>query len=424
MRSRIGTSMLLIFLFVQIYSVSALTNGLDASALQSLKAEWTRFPVSWEGSDPCGTKWVGITCSDDHVVSISLGHLNLEGKLSWDITALAELQILDLSYNIGLSGSLPPNIGDLKKLRNLILVGCSFSGQIPESVGSLEQLEYLSLNSNQFSGTIPASIGRLSKLYWFDISDNQIEGNIPVSNGTSSPGLDMLHETKHFHFGNNKLSGDIPEKLFSSNMTLIHVLFDNNRFTGKIPDSLSLVKALTILRLDVNKLSGDIPSGLNNLTNLEYLHLANNRFTGSLPILSSLASLNSLDVSNNTLDMSPIPSWISSLHMLKILNMEGIQLVGPIPFFLFSHIQLQIVNLKCNRINETLDFGTINSSQLKYVDLQYNNITDYKPPTNKRIKVILANNPVWREVGNERKYVQQSITNAHLFYRPKKLFFL
>ncbi|VVB16693.1 unnamed protein product [Arabis nemorensis] len=369
MSSRIRAFMHMILLFVQICYVSALTNGLDTFALKALKNEWTRFPESWEGSDPCGTNWIGITCTDDRVVSISLVNFNLEGNLSSYISFLSELQILDLSYNIGLSGPLPPNIGDLKKLRNLILVGCNFSGQIPESIGSLEQLIYLSLNLNQFSGTIPASIGRLSKLYRFDITGNQLEGELPISNGTTSPGLDMLFEAKHFHFGQNKLSGDIPEKLFSSNMTLIHVVFNENRFTGKIPNSLGLVKTLTILVLDSNELSGDIPSSLNNLPNLNMLDLSNNKFTGILPSLTNLS-------------------------MLTFLNMEGIQLIGPIPMFLFSSVQLKTIILKRNGINGTLDFGTINNSHMEFVDLQYNEITDYRPPTNKRIQVILADNPV------------------------------
>ncbi|CAL9242878.1 unnamed protein product [Arabidopsis halleri] len=312
----------------------------SATALQALKSEWTKFPKNWEGSDPCGTNWVGITCSNDRIVSISLGNAYLEGKLSADITALSELQILDLTSNPNLTGPLPPNIGNFKKLTTLNLMGCGFSGPIPESIGSLEQLTTLSLNSNKLIGTIPASIGRLSKLFWFDIADNQIEGALPVSNGTSSPGLDMLLETKHFHFGNNKLSGDIPEKLFSSNMTLLHVLFDGNQYTGKIPDSLSLVKTLTVLRLDRNKLTGDIPSSLNNLTILQ-----------------------ELDVSNNQLQFSLIPSWISSLRSLATLRMEAIQLEGPIPIFLFSPTQLQTVVLKRNQINATLDFAKWNKSK-------------------------------------------------------------
>ncbi|KAL1212287.1 Leucine-rich repeat receptor protein kinase HPCA1 [Cardamine amara subsp. amara] len=404
MNSRNGVFMLLILLFFQTCSVSALTNGLDASALKALKDEWTKSPDNWEGSDPCGTNWVGITCSDNRVVSISLANLNLEGKLAGDISALTELQILDLSFNTGLTGPLPANIGELKKLKNLILVGCGFSGRIPDSVGDLEELVNLSLNLNQFSGTIPASIGKLSKLYWFDIADNQIEGPLPVSDGTK-PGLDMLLETKHFHFGKNKLSGNITEKLFTANMTLIHVLFDGNQFTGKIPDSLSLVTTLQVLRLDRNKLSGDIPSSFNNLTHLNELYLANNRFTGSLPNLTSLTSLYTLDVSNNTLEGSDVPSWISSLSSLATLRMEGIQLTGSIPISFFSPLQLQTVILKNNLIDGNLDFGANISNQLEFVDLQHNSITDYRPPSvNKRIQVILANNPVCNEVGNGQSY--------------------
>ncbi|CDY61244.1 BnaCnng37500D [Brassica napus] len=405
MSSRIGAFMLLILLCFQFLSVSALTNGFDASALQALKADWTKYPENWVGADPCGTNWVGITCTNDRVVSISLGNLDVEGKLSSDIASLTELQILDLSYNTELTGPLPSNIGQLKKLKNLILVACSFSGQIPESIGDLEQLIYLSLNLNQFSGRIPASIGRLSNLYWFDIADNQIEGTIPVSNGTSSPGLDMLLETKHFHFGKNKLSGVIPETLFSSKMTLIHVLFDGNNFTGDIPDTLSLVKTLTVLRLDRNKLTGNIPTSLNNLTNLQELYLANNEFTGSLPNLTSLTSLYTLDVSNNTLEFSPIPSWISSLRSLATLRMEGINLNGSIPNSFFSPPQLQTVILKRNRINSALDFGTSYSNQLEFVDLQYNDIDVYtQPSSNTRIQVILADNPVCQEMGNSPSY--------------------
>jgi Leucine-rich repeat (LRR) protein len=159
-----------------------------------------------------------------------------------------------------------------------------------------------------------------------------------------------------------------------------------------------------VLRLDRNKLIGDIPSYLNNLTNLNELYLANNRFTGTLPNLTSLTSLYTLDVSNNTLDFSPIPSWISSLPSLSTLRMEGIQLNGPIPISFFSPPQLQTVILKRNSIVESLDFGTDVSSQLEFVDLQYNEITDYKPSANKVLQVILANNPVCLEAGNGPSY--------------------
>ncbi|XP_056849339.1 leucine-rich repeat receptor protein kinase HPCA1-like isoform X3 [Raphanus sativus] len=218
----------------------------------------------------------------------------------------------------------------------------------------------------------------------------------------------MLLGTKHFHFGKNKLSGVIPKTLFSSKMTLIHVLFDGNNLTGEIPDTLSLVNTLTVLRLDRNKLTGNIPTTLNNLTNLQELYLANNEFTGSLPNLTSLTSLYTLDVSNNTLEPSPIPSWISSLPSLATLRMEGIKLYNPIPNSFFSPPQLQTVILKRNEINSTLDFGTSYSNQLEFVDLQYNQIDVYRQPSsNTRIQVILAGNPVCLELGNSASYCSE-----------------
>ncbi|KAL9448745.1 hypothetical protein AB3S75_016111 [Citrus x aurantiifolia] len=49
----------------------------------------------------------------------------------------------DLSYNKDLRGPLPTTVGNLKKLPNLILVGCSFSRPIPDSIGSLQELVYM-----------------------------------------------------------------------------------------------------------------------------------------------------------------------------------------------------------------------------------------------------------------------------------------
>jgi Leucine-rich repeat (LRR) protein len=143
-----------------------------------------------------------------------------------------------------------------------------------------------------------------------------------------------------------------------------------------------------VLRLDRNRLSGDIPSSLNNLTNLQELHLSDNKFTGSLPNLTSLTSLYTLDVSNNPLALSPVPSWIPFLNSLSTLRLEDIQLDGPVPTSLFSPLQLQTVSLKHNLINTTLDLGTNYSKQLDFVDLRDNFITGYKSPANNPVNVM------------------------------------
>ncbi|XP_028121057.1 probable leucine-rich repeat receptor-like protein kinase At5g49770 isoform X2 [Camellia sinensis] len=399
MGSRIWICLLLVS--VQILLVAAQTNN-DYIALFALKDVWQNAPPNWVGSDPCGSSWDGIRCTNSRVTSITLASVGLVGQLSGEIELLSELQALDLSYNKGLTGSLPPSIGKLKKLTNLILVGCGFSGPIPDTIGSLQQLRILSLNSNSFTGNIPPAIGNLSKLYWLDLADNKLEGPIPVS-----PGLDMLVNTKHFHFGKNNLSGEIPSKLFSSKMTLIHVLFESNSLWGSIPSTLGLVHTLEVLRLDRNLLIGPVPSNLNNLVHVQELFLSNNRLTGPLPNLTGMTLLNYVDMSNNTFDVSYFPPWFSTLKSLTTLMMESTQLQGSIPVTLFSLPQLQTVVLRTNQLNGTLDVGSSYSEQLRLIDLQNNlvvSIGDFAKIANGKIKIILARNPVCEETGVTEAY--------------------
>ncbi|XP_050267175.1 leucine-rich repeat receptor protein kinase HPCA1-like isoform X4 [Quercus robur] len=340
-----------------------------------------------------------------------LSTTGLTGPLSGDFELLSELQTLDLSYNKGLTGPIPRSIGNLKKLLNLILAGCSFSGPIPDTIGSLQQLLYLSLNSNYFSGHIPPSIGNLSNLLWLDLTDNQLNGPIPISDGIT-PGLDMLLNARHFHLGQNNLSGTIPPRLFSSEMVLIHVLLDGNQLTGSIPSTLGLVQALEVLRIDGNALSGLVPSNFNNLTNLNHMFLSNNKLTGPLPNLTGMIFLSYVDISNNTFDGSDAPPWFPTLQSLTTLIMENTQLQGQFPVALFSLPLLQTVVLKKNQLNGSLVIGTTHSNQLKLIDLQFNFISylEEKEAYNGTLK--LEDNPICGVTGNLSSYCTVSLSNA------------
>ncbi|XP_070676376.1 leucine-rich repeat receptor protein kinase HPCA1-like [Malus domestica] len=155
-----------------------------------------------------------------------LSSTGLKGELTGDIGGLTELRSLDLSFNPGLTGSLSPRLGDLKKLNVLVLAGCSFNVNIPDELGNLAELTY-------------------------------------------------------FHLNENKLSGSIPPQLFSSEMILIDLLLDGNMFSGFIPMTLGLVHTLEVLRLNGNLLTGIVPSNLKNLTNVYELLFGNPVCSGS-----------------------------------------------------------------------------------------------------------------------------------------------
>ncbi|XP_040997733.1 leucine-rich repeat receptor protein kinase HPCA1-like isoform X1 [Juglans microcarpa x Juglans regia] len=402
-RKSIGMKLqlLVLALFLSgIHFIDSLTDPQDVAVLNALKAAWKNTPPSWGHSDdPCGLpSWEGVTCNNiSRVTVLKLSTMGLEGKIEGDIGGLTELTSLDLSFNPRLTGSLSPRLGDLKKLNFLILAGCSFTGDIPDELGNLSDLLFLALNSNNLTGKIPPSFGNFAKLFWLDVAENMLTGPLPLST-SMAPGLDLLLKARHFHFNKNKLSGPIPAKLFSSNMSLIHILFDGNQLSGSIPPTLGLVNTLEVLRLDRNALTGTVPD-LSNLTNIIKLNFAQNKLTGALPNLTQMMKLNYLDLSNNSFDPSEAPTWFLTLSSLTTLVMEYGLLQGSIPRELFSLPQLQQVKLRNNKFSDTLDMGLDEkiSPQLKLVDLQNNDISQVTMGTEYHNSLILKGNPVCNE---------------------------
>ncbi|XP_054776319.1 leucine-rich repeat receptor protein kinase HPCA1-like isoform X2 [Prosopis cineraria] len=391
-RSIVILLLLLIFQVLLVAAQNVPASNQDFTALLSLTEFWENKPPSWVGTDPCAASWEGIECTNSRVTSIKLLSMNIKGSLTADIGTLSELETLSL-------------------------VGCDFSGPIPESTGALNQLTFLALNLNRFSGNIPRSFGNLSNVNWLDIADNQIEGPIPISD-EEGPGLDMLHKAEHFHFGNNRLSGHVQDKLFSSNMILKHLLLDNNKLNGSIPDTMGSVKTLMVIRYDHNQMSGEVPS-ISDLTKLTDLNLGNNKLTGSLPDLTGLNDLASVDLSNNSFNSSGIPSWASNLPYLTTLSLEDTGLQGEIPNSLFKQSSIEAVKMKNNQLNGTLDVGN-SSPNLELIDLENNMITDFAQENQQiNFDIILAGNSICLETGaDSKKYCSKSQSTSTYSTQP------
>jgi Leucine-rich repeat (LRR) protein len=78
-----------------------------------------------------------------------------------------------------LTGSIPPEIGNLTNLTWLDLANCQLTGSIPSEICNLTNMTHLGLFGNQLTGEIPPEIGNMTNLTGLDLKMNQLTGEIP-----------------------------------------------------------------------------------------------------------------------------------------------------------------------------------------------------------------------------------------------------
>ncbi|CAL0333713.1 unnamed protein product [Lupinus luteus] len=255
-----------------------------------------------------------------HVTSILLKGQNISGVMPGEFGNLTQLQVLDLSHNY-LNGSIPKSFARTS-LIILSLLGNRISGSIPTEVGEIANLEELIIENNLLGGPLPPSLGNLSKLKRLLLSANNFTGTIPET-------FSKLKNLTDFRIDGNSLSGKIP--ILIGNWTNLHRLdLQGTSMEGPIPSTISELKILTELRItDLNGPTMTFPN-LKNLTNLKRLELRNCLITGPIPdYIGDLTKLKSLDLSFNMLTGS-IPNSIHGLKELDYLFLTNNSLTGPI----------------------------------------------------------------------------------------------
>ena len=309
-----------------------------------------------------------------------------------DVDGEGRVDYLDLSDN-GLTGPIPPELGDLSRLERLFLHDNRLVGGIPPEVGNLSRLTYLNLRVNAVAGPLPPELGGLVNLRDLRVSYNRLTGPIP-------PELGNLSNLRRLYAHRNRLTGPLPPEL--GNLSELEVLhLGMNPLTGPIPPELGDLSNLRQLGLgreiwwawgqcDARRhpdrpvcypsLTGAIPRELGNLANLEYLDFGWNDLSGPIPAeFGNLRSLRVLRLESNRLSGS-IPPEIGELSGLTELLLAQNRLTGPVPSTIGGLSSLEQLALPRNELTGALPPELGRLSGLRTFDAEYNGLTGDIPP--------------------------------------------
>ncbi|XP_062011189.1 receptor-like protein 2 [Rosa rugosa] len=317
--------------------------------------------------------------------SSSLRHLdfsfnNFTGSISSGLGNCSKLQVFRAGHNY-LSGSLPKDMFNSTTLEEISLPLNSLNGSMSDGIANLTNLTTLDLSYNQLSGVLPLHLGKLSKLKHILLDFNYLEGSLPLSlmnctnlvelrMGTNNLGGDIsmlnfskLSQLSKLDLRKNNFFGILPRSIYSCKfLKAIRVSYNNNLEVQIQPEILSL-KSLSFLSLGWNKgltnvtramkilmgckrlvllsfgssfLGEEMPNGVemadfNGFQNLRHLALSSCNLSGTIPSwLSKLKKLQVLDLDRNRITGS-IPSWLGTLPRLQTLTMLFNQLSGEFP---------------------------------------------------------------------------------------------
>ncbi|SNS48843.1 Repeat domain-containing protein [Ekhidna lutea] len=271
---------------------------------------------------------------------------------------------LDLRGN-GLSGTLPPEIGDLDSLRVLNLGqegfgGNQITGSIPSEISNLSKLEFIGLAENQLSGAIPEAIGSLTELKKLDFTFNELE-SVPDA-------ISALSKIKYLGIAFNNFT-DLPLAIYNI-PSLDTLLISGNELSGPIPPELGTMTTLKFLNIGGNQYEGQLPPELGNLTQLQGLRVWDMPgITGNIPPeWAALTSIEEFSLDNLSLS-GTIPDFIGNYTSAYHISLQGNQFSGAIPDSFQNLSSFTNVYLFSNAITSVPELGN-----LAFIDLRKNRL--------------------------------------------------
>ncbi len=134
--------------------------------------------LNWSYDRPIAS-WQGVTVgAEGRVITLDLRDMNLTGRIPPQLSELKRLYVLRLDHN-RLTGAIPPQLGNLNRLVMLSLDGNRLTGPIPPALANLSNLSQLWLADNRLTGSIPPELAGIERLSSLAVAGNDFNGYVP-----------------------------------------------------------------------------------------------------------------------------------------------------------------------------------------------------------------------------------------------------
>ncbi|CAI7778397.1 unnamed protein product [Closterium sp. NIES-53] len=181
----------------------------------------------------------------------------LTGSIPPTLGYLTELTSLHLGSN-KLSGAFPSTVLlSMQSLEELNLQSNRFTQQASSSIAELashQSLTNIDLSWNLLSGSVPSQLGQMKKLEYLYLTGNKLKGSVPVALIQNMPKLYDLD------LSYNKLSGEFPWAAFKTAPALEFVRLQRNTFVGEIPADAFKKSHVAHFNISFNLFSGSMPN--------------------------------------------------------------------------------------------------------------------------------------------------------------------
>jgi len=186
------------------------------SSADALNAVFTKLGLQvwppWYSGDPCIGEATDGTAIDDNP-SMNPG---IKCDCSYQNNTICHITKLRM-YALNLSGPIPEELRNLKRLTMLNLAQNYLTGPLPSFLGELAAMEYLSVDINALSGSVPKELGNLTNLISLGFGSNNLNGPLPSELGN-------LVNLEQLYIDSAGLSGPLPSTF--SRLTKMTVLYN------------------------------------------------------------------------------------------------------------------------------------------------------------------------------------------------------